>query len=61
MKPLLLQIDEYGIANHMEYLFRKYQRWKQHKELAWHQGETGMSIITSSIGRRVARRAWRIR
>ncbi|MFT5804576.1 MAG: hypothetical protein ACI9R8_001622 [Candidatus Paceibacteria bacterium] len=58
-EAFLLQIAEYGTANHLEYLVRKYQRckrlqdslednrWKQHKELAWHQDETGMYIITS--------------
>jgi hypothetical protein len=56
-EAFLLQIAEYGTANHLEYLVRKYQRckrlqdsleddcWSQHKELAWHQNETGMYII----------------
>jgi len=58
-EAFLLQIAEYCSANHLEYLVRKYQRckrlqdpleddsWMQHKELAWHQDETGMYIITS--------------
>ncbi|MFT5803944.1 MAG: hypothetical protein ACI9R8_000982 [Candidatus Paceibacteria bacterium] len=60
-EALLLQIAEYGTANHLEYLVRKYQRckrlqdpleddsWKQHKELAWHQDETGMYIINARL------------
>jgi hypothetical protein len=47
-EAFLLQIAEYGTANHLEYLVRKYQRckrlqdpleddsWKQHTELAWY-------------------------
>jgi hypothetical protein len=58
-EAIVLQIAEYGTANHLEYLVRKYQpckrlqdplendRWRQHKELAWHQDETGMYSITS--------------
>jgi hypothetical protein len=58
-EAFVLQIAEYGTANHLEYLVRKYQRckrlqdpleddhWRQHKELAWHQDETGMYSITS--------------
>ncbi|MFT6037426.1 MAG: hypothetical protein ACI9TP_000208, partial [Candidatus Azotimanducaceae bacterium] len=60
-EAFLLQIAEYGTANHLEYLVRKYQRckrlqdpleddrWKQHKELAWHQDETGMYIINARL------------
>jgi hypothetical protein len=60
-EAFLLQIAEYGTANHLEYLVRKYQRckrlqdpleddcWRQHKELAWHQDETGMYIINARL------------
>jgi len=60
-EAVLLQIAEYGTANHVEYLVRKYQRckrlqdpleddsWRQHKELAWHQDETGMYIINARL------------
>jgi hypothetical protein len=55
----VLQIAEYCTPNHLEYLVRKYQhckrlqdpleddRWRQHKELKWHQDATAMYIITS--------------
>ncbi|MFT5047832.1 MAG: hypothetical protein ACI8UP_004832 [Porticoccaceae bacterium] len=58
-EAFLLQIAEYGTANHLKYLVRKYQRckrlqdsledahWRRHRELAWHQDEAGMYIITS--------------
>jgi len=58
-EAFLLQIYEYGTANHLEYLVRKHQHckrlqdpleddsWKQHKELAWHKDETGMYIINA--------------
>jgi hypothetical protein len=46
-EAFLLQIAEYGTANHLKYLVRKYQRckrlqdpledarWGRHRELAW--------------------------
>jgi hypothetical protein len=49
-----IAIAEYGTANHMEYLVRRYQRctrlqkpnedesWQQQKVLKWHQDETGI-------------------
>ncbi|MFT7245318.1 MAG: hypothetical protein ACI82A_002686 [Candidatus Azotimanducaceae bacterium] len=60
-EAFLLQIAEYGTANHLEYLVKKYQRckrlqdpleddsWRQYKELSWHQDETGMYIINARL------------
>ena len=57
----LLQIAEYGTANHMEYLVRKYQHckrlqepdedeiWKCQKDLSWYQDASGMYVINARL------------
>jgi hypothetical protein len=56
-EQFLLQIAEYGTADHIEYLVRKYKlckqlqeprdsdNWKRLKDLGWYQDETGMIVI----------------
>jgi hypothetical protein len=60
-EAFLLQIAEYGTANQMEVLVRKYQHckrlqdpneaenWKQQKNLSWHQDEAGMYVINARL------------
>ena len=60
-EKFLLQIAEYGTANHMEFLVRKYQyckrlqepreseNWKRYKDLGWYQDETGMIVINARL------------
>jgi hypothetical protein len=60
-EAFLLQIAEYGTANHMVYLVRNYQRctrlqepnedesWQQQKVLSRHQDETGMYVINARL------------
>jgi hypothetical protein len=60
-EEFLLQIAEYGTANQMEVLVRKYQHckrlqdlneeecWEQQKDLSWYQDETGMYVINALL------------
>jgi len=60
-EQFLLQIAEYGTANHMEFLVRKYryckrlqeprdsENWKRYKDLGWYQDETGMIVINARL------------
>ena len=60
-EQFLLQIAEYGTANHMEFLVRKYryckrlqepgesENWKRYKDLHCYQDETGMYVINARL------------